>query len=113
MTGQVPFHEFHNDMAVMMRVARGYRPSRPVSCMGTTALDSLWELMQNCWQRRVEFRPTASQIVERLTGPPIGAKTTSSTTDWGDVSEFRRSLQVEPSPLPSVTQIERIIFGDG
>jgi hypothetical protein len=70
--------------------------------------------MQSCWHQQIEMRPTASRIVERLVGPSIGAKTTSSTTDWDDesTSKFRRSLQAAPL-LPSVTQIERMLFGDG
>jgi hypothetical protein len=70
--------------------------------------------MENCWEGKAEMRPTASQIVERLIGPLIGAKTTSSTTDWDEEStcKFRRSLQAEPL-LPSVIQIERMLFGDG
>jgi hypothetical protein len=81
---------------------------------GTTALDSLWELIQNCWHQQAEMRPTASQVVERLVGPSIGAKITSSTTDWDDkfTSKFRRSLQAKPL-LPSITQIEHMLFGDG
>ncbi|KAJ7898110.1 kinase-like domain-containing protein [Mycena leptocephala] len=83
-------------------------PPRPMLCS-----DSLWELLQNCWVGNAEMRPTAPQIVERLEGPSIRATTTSSTTDWDDkfTSKFRRSLQTQPL-LPSVTQIERMLFGD-
>ncbi|KAF8198805.1 kinase-like domain-containing protein, partial [Mycena galopus ATCC 62051] len=114
LTGKVPFHELVNDMRVMFGVAEGQRPSRPPSCSATVALDSLWELLQNCWDGKAEMRPTASQIVERLVGPQVQATTTSSATDWDDkfTSKFRRSLQTQPL-LPSVTQLERILFGDG
>ncbi|KAF7369136.1 Protein kinase domain-containing protein [Mycena venus] len=113
LTGKVPFPELQNDMAVMMRVAQGHRPSRPLSCLGTTTLDSVWKLMQECWEGKSEIRPSASQLVERLVSPSIGAKSMSSTIDWDDkfTSKFRRSLQPE-SLLPSVIQIERILFGD-
>jgi len=69
--------------------------------------------MQNCWEKKPQMRPSASEIVERLVGPSIAAKTTSSTIDWDDkfTSKFRRSLQAKPL-LPSVTQIERTLFGD-
>jgi hypothetical protein len=85
-----------------------------MSCSGTTALDSLWELLQNCWEGKAEMRPTAPQIVERLVGSLIRATTTSSVTDWDDnfTSKFRRSVQAQPL-LPSVTQIEYMLFGDG
>ncbi|KAJ7713718.1 kinase-like domain-containing protein [Mycena olivaceomarginata] len=115
LTGRVPFHEFPNDMKVMFQVVEGKRPSRPEVFSGTTALDSLWELLQNCWDGQPEKRPSAAQIVPRLTGSPIRATaTSSSTTDWDDTltSRFRRSFQAKPL-LPSVAQIERMLFGDG
>ncbi|KAJ6598357.1 kinase-like domain-containing protein [Mycena vulgaris] len=115
LTGKVPFHELPNDMAVMFMVAEGKRPSRPPSCSGTTALDSLWTLLQECWRGVSETRPTAAQILDRLLGPLIQATTTQSTTDWDEKfsSKFRRSMQPKVQPLlPSVTQIERMIFGD-
>ncbi|KAJ6551302.1 kinase-like domain-containing protein [Mycena capillaripes] len=114
LTGTVPFHGL-KDMAVIYEVAvKGKQPTRPNSWSGTPTLDSLWELVQHCWESKAEMRPTAPQIVERLVSPSIGATTTSSTTDWDDkfTSKFRRSLQAEPL-LPSVTQIERMLFGGG
>jgi hypothetical protein len=70
--------------------------------------------MQKCWEEDAQTRPTASQIVEWLGGPSIRAQTMPLTADWNDefTSKFRRSQQAEPL-LPSVTQIERMLFGDG
>ncbi|KAJ7113438.1 kinase-like domain-containing protein [Mycena epipterygia] len=114
LTGKVPFYELPNDVAVMFHIFDGKRPSQTNLCSGTTALDSLWELLQDCWNEKPDKRPTAVQIVERLKSPLIRATTTQSTTDWNEQfsSKFRRSLQVQPL-LPSVPQIERMIFGDG
>jgi serine/threonine protein kinase len=114
MAEKVPFYDLPNDMTVMYKVLEGKRPLRPMSWSGTRALDNVWGLMENCWEEKAEMRPTASQIVERLIGPSIGAKTTSSTTDWDEefTSKFRCSLKAEPL-LPSVTEIERMLFGDG
>lgn len=111
LTGKVPFHELPNDMTVMFSVAEGKCPSQPLSCSGTTGLESLWELLQNCWEGKAEMRPAAPQIVQRLVGPRIGAKTTSSTTDWDTTftSDFRPLLQAQPL-LPSVTEIEAMIL---
>ncbi|KAJ7678058.1 kinase-like domain-containing protein [Mycena polygramma] len=112
LTGKVPFHEFLNDMAVILQVIEGKRASRPVSCSGTEVLDRLWELLQACWEEKAEMRPTAPQVVERLVSELIRAQTTSRTADWDDqfTSKFRRSLQIQPL-LPSIAQIEHIIFG--
>ncbi|KAJ6491057.1 kinase-like domain-containing protein, partial [Mycena sanguinolenta] len=94
MSGTIPFHELPNDMAVMFTVIMGKRPLQPKSCTGTTALDNLWELLNNCWEGKIEMRPTAPQLVERLESPLIGSKTISSIADWDDkfTSRFRRSL---------------------
>ncbi|KAJ7821966.1 kinase-like domain-containing protein, partial [Mycena leptocephala] len=114
MSGTIPFREFSKDTAVMFAVIEGKRPLRPMSCTGTTVLDSLWELLTNCWEGRAEMRPQAPQIVERLEGPSIRAKTMSSTTDWDNqfTSRFRCSLQTTDLLL-SLTQIEHILFGKG
>jgi hypothetical protein len=79
MSGTIPFAELPNDMAVMFAVIEGKRPSRPMSCTGTTVLDSLWELLNNCWEAKAEMRPKVLQIVKQLEGPLIAAKTMSST----------------------------------
>ncbi|KAJ7802349.1 hypothetical protein B0H13DRAFT_1582845, partial [Mycena leptocephala] len=73
LTGQVPFHEIFNDMTAMLMILEGKRPSQPLWCSGTTALESLWELLQNCWEGKAEMRPTAGKIVQRLIGPEIRA----------------------------------------
>ncbi|KAJ7489303.1 kinase-like domain-containing protein [Mycena latifolia] len=113
LTGKVPFHDVPNEMAVMFKVVEGERPSRPPSCSGTTAFDSLWDLLGDCWAGKPSMRPTASAIVDQLEGPLTRAKTTHSASDWDETfsSKCRRSMQVQPL-LPSVTQIERLLFGD-
>jgi serine/threonine protein kinase len=108
LTGMFPFYEFANELKIMFAVSAGKRPSRSVSCSGTIALDTLWELLQRCWDGQVEKRPTAAKLVEQLVGPSIQATTTSPKTDWDDklTSKFRRSLHAQ-SILPSA------LLGDG
>ncbi|KAJ7040995.1 kinase-like domain-containing protein [Mycena alexandri] len=112
LTGNVPFYG-SSDAALVVKVLQGEHPPRLSSCCGTAELDTLWDLLEICWAESHEMRPTAAQIVERLVNPSIGATTTSSTTDWDQdfTCRFRRSLQNRPL-LPSVNQIERVIFGD-
>ncbi|KAJ7883439.1 kinase-like domain-containing protein [Mycena olivaceomarginata] len=113
LTGNAPFYEFRSDMAVMMRVLHGYRPSQPMACSGTPGFDGLWELMENCWDQNAQMRLTASGIVKRLAGPSIAAQTRTVATDWDDkfTAKFRRSVQAEPL-MPSVIQIEHMLFGE-
>ncbi|KAJ7719009.1 kinase-like domain-containing protein, partial [Mycena metata] len=84
LSGEVPFHESPNDMAVMFKILQGEHPTRPPSCSGTAQLDSLWELLQHCWNGQADMRPTAAQIVDRLVAPSIGATATPSTMDWDE-----------------------------
>ncbi|KAJ7882056.1 kinase-like domain-containing protein [Mycena olivaceomarginata] len=113
-TGKLPFPELPTDGAVIDAVIKGRRPSQPASCSGTAALDDLWKVLQHCWEEQPERRPTCGQIVERLTGTVIQATATQSTPDWDhtSTSRFRRSFLGQPS-LPSVLEIERIIFDGG
>ncbi|KAJ7047351.1 kinase-like domain-containing protein [Mycena alexandri] len=113
LTGDVPFHDIKNDMAVMLQVLQGERPSQPTECSGTRELDNLWELLQNCWHGEAERRPSASEIVQRLIGPSIWATATSFAVDWDDTftSKFRRSIQAQ-TLLPAVSQIEHMLFGE-
>ncbi|KAF7377585.1 Protein kinase domain-containing protein [Mycena sanguinolenta] len=113
LTGRVPFHELQNDMAVIVKVTGGYRPSRPTSSSGTSMFDNLWELLRSCWEGEAEKRPAAFEVVGRLEDPSIGATPTPFTSDWDEkfTSKFRRSVQGDPL-LPSVAQIECMLFGE-
>ncbi|KAJ7857836.1 hypothetical protein B0H14DRAFT_3638027 [Mycena olivaceomarginata] len=114
LTGKPPFPELRTDGAVIQAVLEGLRPPQPPSCSGTPPLDGVWILLQDCWTGLPERRPTAVQIVERLVGPVIRAKIVQSAIDWDDTftSRFRRSFLGQPT-LPSVAELEHMIFGDG
>ncbi|KAJ7936851.1 kinase-like domain-containing protein [Mycena leptocephala] len=114
LAGKHPFPELRTDGAVIKAVLDGLRPSRPSSCSGTPRLDGLWILLQDCWEELPEKRPTAVQTVDRLMGPVIQAKTVQSSADWDDTftSRFHRSFLGQPT-LPSVPELEQIIFVDG
>ncbi|KAJ7661734.1 kinase-like domain-containing protein, partial [Mycena olivaceomarginata] len=115
LTGTAPFPELHTDIAVAMAVLAGRRPSCPLSCTGTPSLDSLWNLLQKCWDEHPQNRPTASQLVQSLMGDAIQAQKVESVPDWDErsTSRFRRHLNLHNQPLPSVDEFERMIFGDG
>lgn len=111
MTEEPPFPEL-GDGAVINAVLEGRRPSRPTLCSGTP-LDSLWNLLQNCWEESPEMRPTAAQIVERLMGPDIQAMQTESNIDWTHPFTSRLRHQVlGGQAIPSVLEVEGMIFGD-
>ncbi|KAJ6589507.1 kinase-like domain-containing protein [Mycena capillaripes] len=112
LSGKPPFYDLAEATIMYKLLVEGIRPARPVPWPETAAYDSIWELLQGCWTDEFNTRPTAAEIVQQL-GHSITAKTTQSMTDWDGThsARFRRSVQQWPL-LPSVTQIERRIFGD-
>ncbi|KAJ7093508.1 hypothetical protein C8R44DRAFT_684926 [Mycena epipterygia] len=110
LTGKAPFFELRNEMAVSLKVMGGARPSRP----GTSECNPiLWSLLEDCWNPDPNIRPLMAQTKDRLINPPINGKATESTRDWDETStsKFRRHFQDWPL-LPSITEIERRMFGD-
>ncbi|KAJ7670973.1 kinase-like domain-containing protein, partial [Mycena rosella] len=114
LTGNRLFPELRTDGAVAIAVLNDRRPPRSPSCSGTPSLDSLWSLLQNCWEEEPSMRPMAGQLVERLIGPDIQAKKTESIADWDEtfMPRFRRYIAGSRS-LPSLAEFEHIFFGDG
>ncbi|KAJ7267307.1 kinase-like domain-containing protein, partial [Mycena rebaudengoi] len=93
LTGKAPFYEVQRDVAIILKVIAGERPSRPISDSGAESklMDSLWTLLQDCWAGNAGDRPVAAQIVKRLPGSPINARISKSSADWDEsyTSKFR------------------------
>ncbi|KAJ6526937.1 hypothetical protein DFH09DRAFT_1187168 [Mycena vulgaris] len=89
-TGNHPFHELVNDVAVMYQVMQGSRPKQQSSIP-----DEVWNLMVECWKPEPEQRPSADEIVFSLRDRPIGATPTDAASDWDPwyTSKFRSSLE--------------------
>ncbi|TDL21786.1 kinase-like protein [Rickenella mellea] len=65
MTGKPPFPEIRNDGAVMMAIAKGQTPQRPLEKVFERGLDNkLWALMQECWNVYPALRPRTGHLVE-------------------------------------------------
>jgi len=58
-TGAIPFVHRRYDTVVILDVIRGVLPQRP----GPEVMsEDLWKLLQNCWQRVPERRPSAAFV---------------------------------------------------
>jgi serine/threonine protein kinase len=63
-TGQLPYHRYSNDLAVLVAVVRGVRP-----CRGTLKdtyikdEDAFWALLDHCWSEVPKSRPCTRQIL--------------------------------------------------
>ncbi|KAF7367942.1 Protein kinase domain-containing protein [Mycena sanguinolenta] len=113
LTEKLPFAELRLDSAVINEVLSGSRPSVTADCTNSPKQKRIWNLIQDCWRGKSEMRPTAAEIVQQLR-PHIQVISPQSTGDWDETftSRFRRSLQPQ-HPLPTIAEIQRMIFEDG
>ncbi|KAF9255048.1 kinase-like protein, partial [Marasmius fiardii PR-910] len=58
-TGKVPLHEVPDAAISMVVVYRHRRPSRPD---GTLPNDAMWKVMEDCWNKDFQMRPSASVV---------------------------------------------------
>ncbi|KAF7354908.1 Protein kinase domain-containing protein [Mycena sanguinolenta] len=100
LSGQVPFFEIPNDVAILLKVIEGVRPSR-----FEVITPDLWLLLEDCWHQEVDKRPATSVISQRLLRQPIGGVIKQSLPDWDDAytrsSINHQHIQIK-SPLMSV-----------
>ncbi|KAF9004229.1 kinase-like domain-containing protein, partial [Cyathus striatus] len=65
-TGNVPYSEIKRDATVINNVLyRNKTPILPPDISGTVN-PSFWNILQDCWKRNPEERPTIQQVIERL-----------------------------------------------
>ncbi|KAJ8080052.1 hypothetical protein PM082_016879 [Marasmius tenuissimus] len=80
LTGLLPFHECKTDAAVMYKLARGKRPSRPEVL--SESFTAVWEMMEVCWEADHSARPSASKIVQDLA--TISVEPVAPASAWDD-----------------------------
>ena len=66
-TGDVPYPNCRADYSVIMTVAQGMLPTRPMDVLKDDQRGNLvWQLLLKCWSRNVEDRPSAGLVVETV-----------------------------------------------
>ncbi|RDB18405.1 Serine/threonine-protein kinase STY8 [Hypsizygus marmoreus] len=112
-TGKIPFFELPRDAVVIAKIQSGVRPSRPLPSSpawhswGLT--ESIWALMQACWSKNPEERPTMPQIIASRVSVderPAGRRNAVSR------ARFRNSMGGRDR-LPSIRELEAILQGVG
>jgi len=63
--GLLPFHHLRSP-AVACMILRGDRPGKPVNASSLGFTDTLWGLVQSCWNESAAARPTAQQLLDYL-----------------------------------------------
>ncbi|KAJ7587898.1 kinase-like domain-containing protein [Mycena floridula] len=107
-TGQVPFHELSNDIAVSLKIIRGSRPARPETPLME---DDVWNLIRDCWKQDPDDRPTAEQIVQRLSNEG-SVRETVNEWDESFARGLRRSLR-RKQLIPSPTELKVLLRKQG
>ncbi|KAF9646106.1 kinase-like protein [Thelephora ganbajun] len=64
-TGNIPFPD-RQDPSVILMVARGERPSKPVSAEALGLTPAVWELTKRCWHKKSAKRPDTPEILAHL-----------------------------------------------
>ncbi|KAF9642658.1 kinase-like protein, partial [Thelephora ganbajun] len=62
-SGKAPFHEV-SDNEVVKWVRSGERPNRPTRTVSLGLSDTLWEMIQKCWNESPELRPGIVDILD-------------------------------------------------
>ncbi|KAF7354936.1 Protein kinase domain-containing protein [Mycena sanguinolenta] len=113
LTGKVPFYEVANEAAVICKVV--IDEARP-SGLEMIFPDHLRLLLEGCWHRKAETRPTSTDILRRLLSQPMGDEIRGShPADWDYTysARFRRSIQEWPL-FPSIAEVEqRLLVNTG
>jgi hypothetical protein len=57
-----------NDFAIVINVAKGDRPKRPVpeDCQGETLPEDVWALVEKCWAQDPLARPHMADVVKSI-----------------------------------------------
>ena len=95
-SGNIPFHELSNDCAVLLKVVKGIRPSRPIEVSTACHLDDdIWNLIETCWSSDPNNRPQALDVVQFLDSRFAETRTAHSW-DESFVSRLRTNLLEHP-----------------
>lgn len=65
LTGEPPFSEYRSEVAVLRALVNGTQPKRPTEST-VWLTDELWALVQRCWSKGPESRPTMEVVVVDL-----------------------------------------------
>lgn len=64
LTGEPPYRNHLREQFVIFDIASGTLPQRPEGVRGLA--DPMWELLQRCWQKRAEARPSMRAVLSDL-----------------------------------------------
>jgi len=68
--GHIPYHDFPDDIAVIVAVMEGVRPKKPENAAHLGFTEELWDTVKQCWLEDWKARPGVEDILSCLNGAP-------------------------------------------
>ena len=69
--GHIPYHDFPDDIAVIVAVMKGVRPKKPEKAAHLGFTEELWDTVKQCWWEDRNARPVVEDILACLNGAPL------------------------------------------
>src|SRR5882757_8895802 len=63
-TGSMPFHQITRNETVTLKVIAGLRPERPADALVLGLFDSVWLMVELCWQTQRDQRPGTGAVLQ-------------------------------------------------
>ncbi|KAL0573100.1 hypothetical protein V5O48_008852 [Marasmius crinis-equi] len=106
-TGNTPFHELTDAAVIVAVLLEKKHPSRPENL--PELADSMWEIMESCWEHEAHLRPTADYVLSRVsttrsskTGVAVGLQ---SAPDWNSLNLMQISKNAEHPSVDTTTLV--------
>ena len=116
LSGQVPFPRC-DVYAVVAKVSRGERPTRPQGAGGTWFTDGIWSMLKHCWTPRPGDRPQTGDVllcleeVSRfwMANPPAADSLMQSSSDLDTEGSTENELTYVAPPRGNGDEKTRIL----
>ena len=96
LSGQKPF-ALLRDFVVIRKVLEGERPERPRGVRGAWFQDSVWEMLERCWEVQPKDRPSLNTVLQCLQGVTRPSESSSHVDDNSEDPETTWSFNLTDS----------------
>ncbi|KAF8071438.1 kinase-like domain-containing protein [Lyophyllum atratum] len=115
-TGSIPFESIARDTALMLQIKFGTRPTRPAEASSSWShwglTESIWSLMEACWNAAPTDRPTIEAVISGLNFRWYPESTPKEKSGGEEIilspSGFRQRM-IQPFEIMTVSSLEALL----